>query len=278
MKRIVIINLLFICLGLVSCASSRALQQCQDDLAGLNADMIALKVEVKQMDDTLDKALKSLEAMQFEMGVIRRELFSMKKGGKPLPDSEVAQLIDKLKDDKVNIEVVSEEFLKYGKVGLSALLYVLKTPDLDFRKRVESVLEYMPSKDVLPVLNDALKEPASRISATHVLGNLDDASAVPMLAEYLRDDNLDFRLAIVEALVKLRDKRGIPALIEYLKSDNEAHRALAFDTLGKVTGQTFDYKHYALEDERREAVRKWETWWLRQGATFKFSRMEKFSE
>lgn len=276
MKRILIINLLVISLGFIGCASAGKMKQCQDDLRQLDTDLVTLKARVKQLDETLNKALKALEDMRFEIEVTRRELFALKGlGEKPLPNAEITQLINEIKGEEADLKEISEKFQKYDKAGLAALLYALKEPDLDFRKRVETVLEYLPSKDVVPVLSEALRAPTVRISATHILGNLNDSAAISALAEYINDDNPDFRLAIAEALVKLKDKRGIPALIEYLKSDNQGYRALAFDRLAKAIGQTFDYKHYAPESERMRAARQWETWWLRQSATFEFSRMEK---
>ncbi|MFG0274497.1 MAG: hypothetical protein ACF8QF_05520 [Phycisphaerales bacterium] len=54
----------------------------------------------------------------------------------------------------------------------------------------------------------------------------------------------------------------IPELIQSLTSADPAQRLLAINTLERMTGETFGYRHYDPDWRRREAVARWQAWWL----------------
>ncbi|MBL8764017.1 MAG: HEAT repeat domain-containing protein [Phycisphaerae bacterium] len=66
--------------------------------------------------------------------------------------------------------------------------------------------------------------------------------------------------AAIEASRKM-DPSAVPELIEMLDSDDPAARLVAINALGRLTGETHGYDHAAPEDERREAVARWQGWY-----------------
>lgn len=67
------------------------------------------------------------------------------------------------------------------------------------------------------------------------------------------------------ALARLSEspkQSDIPELIESLASADPAQRLLAINTLERMTGETFGYRHYDPDWRRREAVARWQAWWL----------------
>jgi len=70
---------------------------------------------------------------------------------------------------------------------------------------------------------------ADRYYAVHLLGELKDARAVPILKPLLKDTEIDYKVAW--ALGQIGDKSAIPPLIEALKSRNSEVRVIAIQSL-----------------------------------------------
>jgi hypothetical protein len=70
---------------------------------------------------------------------------------------------------------------------------------------------------------------ADRYYAVHLLGELKDARAVPILKPLLKDEEIDYKVAW--ALGQIGDKSAVPSLIEALKSRNSDGRAIAIQSL-----------------------------------------------
>lgn len=65
---------------------------------------------------------------------------------------------------------------------------------------------------------------------------------------------------------RARDASSVPDLIRMLGSDDPGERLVAIRTLERLTGTDRGYDHAASEAARREAVRRWETWYASTGA------------
>jgi len=123
-------------------------------------------------------------------------------GGFPKELLEAARVNNLLKQGKLF------EIGDMGKAAIPALACVLRGDDINMRK-----------------------------SAVEALGRIGDASAVPLLVECLKDE--DMRRNAAWALGKIAEKGGdcsaaIPALIECLKDENAHVRAYAAVALGKI--------------------------------------------
>lgn len=252
---------------LIGCTSSAY----KEEVERVKIENENLYNEVQALKETMNKVTKSLDNLQFDLGIIRKELMSRKTDNSPMGETDtIDKLVAQLRNNEIDVAKASKELSVYGKSAIIALVRQLKDTDIDIIKRVETVLALMQPTDVVPVLSENLKQKEIRNSAARVLGNTNDPSAVIPLAEQIKDKDVDFVFTVAEALVRLKDKRGIPVLIDSLKSENPSRRALAFDTLSKVTGLNFNYKPYLSDEERTKAVTEWETWWLKEGERFEF--------
>jgi hypothetical protein len=65
--------------------------------------------------------------------------------------------------------------------------------------------------------------------------------------------------AEIEAVEK-HDQSVVPQLITDLQSDDPAVRLYAIEALHRLTGQNFGYRYYDSDEERAQAVERWQEW------------------
>jgi len=228
--------------------------------------------QLQDISNSSDEDKKALEYIRFELKILREEIMHNErpKNDSSMPE-QLNKLVKSLESETANIPEISAKLRLFGKSAVAALVETLRTPNLLYRTRIEESLSQMTAYEVIPIISVALKEKDIRISAAHVLGNLQDPSALPILAEMITDPDNTFSFAIGEALIKLKDKRGIPIMIDALKSNESSHQALAISLLSKLNaGETFGYKHYLTIKEQQEPIDKWNNWWLKESANFQF--------
>jgi hypothetical protein len=56
------------------------------------------------------------------------------------------------------------------------------------------------------------------------------------------------------------DRRAVPRLVQDLEDNDPAIRFAAINALQRITGQTFDYRYYDDETQRKPAVQRWREW------------------
>jgi len=106
---------------------------------------------------------------------------------------------------------------------------------------------------------------ADRCYAARTLGVLKAPSAVALLIERLRDEDIDVCVDAAEALGNIGDVRAVPALIQSLENEpsGEICRVIA-ETLGKIGGKEATDALIKVSTERPEALEwedDWDTWW-----------------
>lgn len=69
----------------------------------------------------------------------------------------------------------------------------------------------------------------------------------------------------IEDAVRDHDRSVIPQLVKCLDSDDPAVRFYAIRALHILTGQSFGYRYYDDQDQRRPAVICWKQWLAKQG-------------
>ncbi|MDI6733422.1 MAG: HEAT repeat domain-containing protein [Planctomycetota bacterium] len=260
-------------LTIVSCSYGQRIEESNSRFKELEDKIIALTKELKELNQRLNNEQKVSEMLKFELALLRKELLEIRSPSLS-PDQSTTErltrLIQELSNPASDIDKLIFELRKFGKRGPLALMESLKKPDVEYRQRVERVFSGLLSEDAASILLPALKDPLVRTSVARILGNLKDYSVRSELNSYLLGDDEDFVFVVAEALVKLNDKAGIPVLIDFLKKPGSNKRALAFDTLHKITGLTLNYKYYAEQSELIEGVKRWEDWWLKNASTFTF--------
>ncbi|MFH1226485.1 MAG: HEAT repeat domain-containing protein [Planctomycetota bacterium] len=228
--------------------------------------------QIKEISDSVSDDKKTLEYIRFELKILREEIMQSErqKNGSSVSE-QITKLVKDLESETANITEISARLRLFGKASVAALVETMHTTNIRYRTRIEESLSLMTTYEAVPILSIAIKEKDIRISVVHILGNLQDISALPILAEMITDPDKSFTFAVGEALIKLKDKRGIPIMIEALKSDESSHRALAISLLAKLNaGETFEYKHYSAVKEQQEPIDKWNTWWLKESSGFQF--------
>jgi HEAT repeat protein len=76
----------------------------------------------------------------------------------------------------------------------------------------------------------------------------------------LMDEDPSFKIPAIKQAAETHDIRAIPQLIESLDDDDPAVRFYAIEALKRLTGETFGYRFYEDESQRRIAVGKWKDW------------------
>jgi HEAT repeat protein len=91
---------------------------------------------------------------------------------------------------------------------------------------------------------------ADRYYAVHLLGELKDARALPILVPLLNDTQINYKVAW--ALGQIADKSAIPSLIEALKSGNSDVRVIAIQSLEQLRAtEALPVLRLLLEDNER---------------------------
>jgi hypothetical protein len=87
------------------------------------------------------------------------------------------------------------------------------------------------------------------------------------LSDYLKDENMEFRVAAARACAIKRSKTLIPKLIPLVRETRGGVAEAAHQALKDLSGQDFGPKSGASREERVQAARQWSEWWKTQEGT-----------
>jgi hypothetical protein len=74
------------------------------------------------------------------------------------------------------------------------------------------------------------------------------------------------KIPAIRESAETHDRRAVAQLVKDLDSDDPAVRFYAIHGLKEITGNTFGYRYYEDDEERKPAIDRWKQW-LRQQAT-----------
>ena len=74
------------------------------------------------------------------------------------------------------------------------------------------------------------------------------------------DPDPDSNIPAMESAARARNEKAVGPLVQQLNSDDPAVRFYAIEALHRLTGQTFGYRYYDEDDQRKIAVRQWQQW------------------
>jgi hypothetical protein len=80
----------------------------------------------------------------------------------------------------------------------------------------------------------------------------------------VENPDLEAKVPAIEYAARTHDRSAIPELVKDLESDDPAVRFYAIQGLCSMSGETFGYRYYDSDDDRRPAVVKWKQWLARQ--------------
>ncbi len=99
-----------------------------------------------------------------------------------------------------------------------------------------------------------------RISAAQHLGAFRDLAAAPALAQALKDDNREARVAAAVALATCGTRDSIPALLDALEIPDPVTAQAAAMAIENLTGQAHRFDSFATAPQRRNAAARWRRW------------------
>jgi hypothetical protein len=68
------------------------------------------------------------------------------------------------------------------------------------------------------------------------------------------------KIPAIKQVVRAKDLSAARQLVKDLDSDDGAVRFYAINGLERLTGETFGYRYFDDEDERKPALEKWQHW------------------
>ena len=74
------------------------------------------------------------------------------------------------------------------------------------------------------------------------------------------DPDPDSNIPAMKIAALSHDAKSQAALVQQLSSDDPAVRFYAIDALRRLTGQTFGYRYYDDDEDRKPAVERWKRW------------------
>ncbi|MCS7034013.1 MAG: HEAT repeat domain-containing protein, partial [Phycisphaerae bacterium] len=83
----------------------------------------------------------------------------------------------------------------------------------------------------------------------------------------LGDPDPTASIPAIRASAARKDLRAVDQLVEDLDHDDPAVRFYAIRALREITGQTFNYRYFEDELERKPAVEAWRSWLKNHRAT-----------
>ncbi len=151
--------------------------------------------------------------------------------------SAVPALIERLKSE-VDFEIGLSAGLALAGIGepaVPALIEVFKDKNEKVRNKAGKVLVDIGAPAALALIKE-LKNPNIRLNIVKLLGEIGDASAVPVLIERLKDKDEDknVREWVIQVLGEIGDASAVPVLIERLKDKDTSIRRGAALALGYI--------------------------------------------
>ncbi len=149
--------------------------------------------------------------------------------------------------------------------------YMAALDDPDENRQIEAIHHLMDTGDPHALEKFLEMLPATPCESPvfeHLIGGLErlgDAKATDSLLQISERPDLDSLLKVraASAVLCLRDHRGLGVLISILTDREEPlfSREEAFRSLRQYTGRDFGYLPGREDEENRNAIQKWETWW-----------------
>ena len=86
------------------------------------------------------------------------------------------------------------------------------------------------------------------------------ACAAPRTPRVVNNPDLTGKIPAIKQAVEAKDLAAAQQLVTDLDSDDPAVRFYAIQGLQRLTGETFGYRYFDDEEERKPALGKWQAW------------------
>lgn len=89
---------------------------------------------------------------------------------------------------------------------------------------------------------------------------LGSACAAPRSPRVVRNPDPSGKIPAIKRAVEQQDMAAARQMIKDLESDDPAVRFYAIQGLERLTGETFGYRYFDDDDQRKPALEKWQAW------------------
>jgi|GEM_PF-5297018 len=161
-----------------------------------------------------------------------------------------------------------------------ALIDDFEMDDYDSMDNLDDIIA--KGEAAIPPLKEELKseDPDRRWGATYAIGGIgfeldpdERDKVIPALKDGFDDEDPRLRQLSAGLAASFGDKSGLPILIEYLDDEEltfyaeppEPYYVYSITVLRHYTGQDFGYDMEASAEENAEAIGKWWGWWNTNG-------------
>ena len=94
----------------------------------------------------------------------------------------------------------------------------------------------------------------------HVVGFAGAGCTAPRPPLVVTNPDPSVKIPAYKKAVRAKDRAAVRQFVKDLDSDDPAVRLYAIDALRRMTGNTFGYRYYQSDEQRRPAVDKWNEW------------------
>lgn len=97
-----------------------------------------------------------------------------------------------------------------------------------------------------------------------VLALLIGGCSAPREPRLVTNPDVSGKIPAIKTAVEQRDLSKTKQMVKDLESDDPAVRFYAIEGLQRLTGETFGYQYYLDDEQRMEAVSRWNQWLAEQ--------------
>ena len=109
-------------------------------------------------------------------------------------------------------------------------------------------------------MKDAVRGHARKIVVVVIVSLAGLACSTPRPEKHVANPDPSGKIPAYKQAVRAKDRRAARQMVKDLHSTDPAVRMFAIGGLRRLTGQTFGYRYFDGEDQRRAAAGRWEQW------------------
>jgi hypothetical protein len=83
----------------------------------------------------------------------------------------------------------------------------------------------------------------------------------------VKSEDPTLKIPAIKQDVRQHDTSDVAQMVKDLDNDDPAVRFYAIEGLRRLTGDSFGYRYYDDEDERRPALKRWKDWLKQRGGS-----------
>ncbi|MHC4661551.1 MAG: HEAT repeat domain-containing protein [Planctomycetota bacterium] len=179
----------------------------------------------------------------------------------------IVPLAGLLADEDERVRIAAARAL--GKIGdpavIPELTLCLDRDEVPLTLAVIDAFLEIESPKAVPVLIVLIRHDDERVrlAALEAVAALPDPSATTIILGYLKTAPPKERVRAAVVLGSLDDERAVPALLNLLEDNSSGVRAVAIESLRRITCVHHDFDPSGDERARKAVLKEWRKWWKR---------------